>query len=520
MPWLSWLLLLHVNLPLRECIYLKGSKTTCAPLSNQGLYSTVKVSIGDPAQTFDLVADTGSDACIVKDCGCDNCPSDWGSCFGQEQSQSLKLLKVADGIDQSTESPAAIVMSFGSGDISTHVASDKIQLGAVACHFEGILGLGRPQNKTEEIHEVGEDTSKLSIQVPNFLESAGVRRFSLCFNHGDDGILGLKTREHKNLLSSTGQVHWALRFHGVSVGEQEMKVDFCQNSTCSVIPDSGTTLFSGPEDQISSIYEALCKGWQRCRQTHKELHKEMKRLTDEGVRIEGTFERKLGLIESDPQKILKIFEQIVDQTTASADEGHGMLHDPKFVVLCCGFELPPTLTLQLLLEHCERWIGEVDINNEMPELFFYVSGANGNRKKVKLSPNNYVLAKYMDVEVPGVRTVLGFNMSTKQIKHKQVCTMAFTPTDYSTVADGQIWIMGTPLFYEHTVHYDRGSSEGEVGMAFTSQNDVECGHCKGDEIVRSQSLIASKDRAQVGIKSLNFLAHEPIVRNLTGVKFL
>lgn len=63
-----------------------------------------------------------------------------------------------------------------------------------------------------------------------------------------------------------------------------------------------------------------------------------------------------------------------------------------------GFDLPPTLTLQLLLEHCERWIGEVDINAEMPELFFYVSGANGNRKKVKLSPNNYVLAKYMDVE--------------------------------------------------------------------------------------------------------------------------
>lgn len=96
MPWPSWLLLL-VNLPLSECIYLKGSKPTCAPLSNQGLYSTVKVSIGSPAQAFDLVADTGSDACIVKDCGCDNCPSDWGSCFGQEQSESLKLLKAWNG---------------------------------------------------------------------------------------------------------------------------------------------------------------------------------------------------------------------------------------------------------------------------------------------------------------------------------------------------------------------------------------------------------------------------------------
>ena len=44
-----------------------------------------------------------------------------------------------------------------------------------------------------------------------------------------------------------------------------------------------------------------------------------------------------------------------------------------------SFELPAGLTLQLLLEHCEQWIENVDINKEMPPLSFYVSGANGKQ---------------------------------------------------------------------------------------------------------------------------------------------
>ena len=44
------------------------------------------------------------------------------------------------------------------------------------------------------------------------------------------------------------------------------------------------------------------------------------------------------------------------------------------------------------------WIENVDINQEMPDLFFHVSGANGHKQKLKISPHSYVLAKGMDVE--------------------------------------------------------------------------------------------------------------------------
>ena len=194
-----------------------------------------------------------------------------------------------------------------------------------AGHFEGILGLGRPQVKKSEEGKEG----KSKIQVPSFLERAGVRRFSMCFNHNADGTLGLKTPPQENLLSSSGKVHWSLNFHGVSIGEQELRVDFCGSSKCSVIPDSGTTLLSGPEDQVSHIYEALCTSWQRCRQTHIRLQTEMKKLSEKGVEVEGTSEKRLGLLESDPDAVLSIFENIVqhsedsEEAVALADEGQG-----------------------------------------------------------------------------------------------------------------------------------------------------------------------------------------------------
>lgn len=96
LPWLLSMVFLPAHLLfIGHSISVKGGRQdeqTCAPLSNQELYSSVKVSIGDPAQTFDLVADTGSDSCIVKDCTCNQCPAEWGGCFnGRKSSKSFKL---------------------------------------------------------------------------------------------------------------------------------------------------------------------------------------------------------------------------------------------------------------------------------------------------------------------------------------------------------------------------------------------------------------------------------------------
>ena len=43
--------------------------------------------------------------------------------------------------DIGKEAPASMVMSFGSGDISTQVASDQVQIGAVTSSAEGMASL-------------------------------------------------------------------------------------------------------------------------------------------------------------------------------------------------------------------------------------------------------------------------------------------------------------------------------------------------------------------------------------------
>lgn len=40
---------------------------------------------------------------------------------------------------------------------------------------------------------------------------------------------------------------------------------------------------------------------------------------------------------------------------------------------------------QQLLRHCAKWIGDVDLDQEMPKIQFHVAGANGHTKK-RLDP--------------------------------------------------------------------------------------------------------------------------------------
>lgn len=56
----------------------------------------------------------------------------------------------------------------------------------------------------------------------------------------------------------------------------------------------------------------------------------------------------------------------------------------------------------------------------------------------------------------------------KTALHRQVCMLAFSPIDYQTPLNGEVWIFGTPLFYQYTVHYnrqDRSRSES-AGWSF------------------------------------------------------
>ena len=112
-----------------------------------------------------------------------------------------------------------MTIQFGSGDISSRIASGVVGLGNVQTylenglllmrdhtldihtHFEGILGLGRPRQQVGELQG-----QPKGVPMPGLFDQAQVRRFSMCFNHGSDGVLGIHTPKQPESMISVGSM--------------------------------------------------------------------------------------------------------------------------------------------------------------------------------------------------------------------------------------------------------------------------------------------------------------------------
>lgn len=564
------------------------SGETCTPLSNRETYSSVRVSVGHPAQRLDLVADTGSDNCIVKDCSCKLCPSEWGSaCFSDPISSDSFNVPLFDARnyskgevpkDQKAE-PAKMVITFGSGDVAINIASDDVQIGRVKAylknglflmvdhdldiktHFEGILGLGRPGSK-KALRRPGEP---LGVKAPGFFDQAHVQGFSMCFNRKSDGVLGINTKPRKYTMTAVGDLHWALDFQGISVGDETQTLSFCDpksktpemQTACTIIPDSGTTLIAGGEEKIAQLFESICQQWQRCQDVHEKLKQELSKLEKDGVRVtppSGLVDTSVQRHDADGERdanavwvvgraeakrrrvILKTISDVMArhmpgpsigsvrvEAVSALSKGESVADpaeetfDPEPEPLGSA-NLPQSLTIQLLMEHCAKWIGDVDLDQEMPKIQFHVAGANGHTKKLSLSPRSYVMSKNAEVEVDKVRNIFGFPLNVQETEHKEVCMLAFSPIDYQTPLNGEVWIFGTPLFYQYTVHYNRQ----DISMAFVHRDEEVCGKCKGDVILRQprESLINQEvgDHGRLGQDSLHHISTQPLLRNVSGIQ--
>merc|ERR1719482_278456 len=131
------------------------------------------------------------------------------------------------------------------------------------------------------------DASPSPNSYPGFLEQANVAHFSMCFNEGKDGWLGLSKTvpaDHQsNCLPSLGKAHWGVGLFGISVASKSSLLetpvkDVCtkkeagQDSPCGAIIDSGTTVVTGPQDQVNSLLENICDAWPRCSKDYAALN--------------------------------------------------------------------------------------------------------------------------------------------------------------------------------------------------------------------------------------------------------
>eukprot|EP00438_Fugacium_kawagutii_P013387 Skav216493 [mRNA] locus=scaffold1123:516738:518105:- [translate_table: standard] len=454
---------------------------------------------------------------IVKDCDCTKCRPEWGpGCFlGPHHSSSFNVSYVSSFMGDAltgkrvkqAPTEAHMLINYGSGAVATRVASDEVRLGSVKTYmkdgllliidqkldihdrFEGILGLGRPEfqgaPKQPDIPGLGPD---IDLHVPGIFEQADVQRFSMCLNHQADGVLGMNTPQHANPLTSVGRMHWGLDFHGISLGDKKVNLNFCDprskkegmQTACGLIPDSGTTMITGPKKQLEILYEAVCNSWPRCMDLQKQLEIQAAEQVKSGnLRVPGG--------EGDGTKIGSV-------------------------------EVSPVDTLQMLLMQCSDWMAGVDINKEMPTMTFHVAGAHGNKEALVLSPKSYVLLNE-EVQVPMI--IKRGKKDVKVMQQKQVCMMAFSPLAFDTEQNGAVWIMGMPVFYEHTAHYDRGQgNEKGVTIGFTRRDQEACGQCESFSVITRPSLITSSTSQTTGLESLNRLTKPPLMRTSKKLKWM
>lgn len=182
-----------------------------------------------------------------------------------------------------------------------------------------------------------------TYEETGFLESAGVSRFSMCFNEGSaGGALRLNPPVAERTLGNVGHDHWAVDFRGVSIGESTGRVNFCgvegmkpgQETPCAGIPDSGTTAIMGPQGHIDLLFESLCDGWDRCKQNYTEMR------------------------------------ETSSTTSAVASKAE---------------------MFQFLLHNCAAWMEDVDTGiNELPPINFGLRGSDGTEQEVKMPAWSYV----------------------------------------------------------------------------------------------------------------------------------
>ena len=299
---------------------------TCLPNSLLGTFFSAHVCVGTPAQCFDAVADTGSDNVIVPSCICDEVPGTGCGkherCFRGSNRSSTFSIPPTPKIAELTFGSGTIQAAIASDVVSVSGVSANMTNGVllmlnraaleVSGDFQGILGLGLP--KTPAALNMGgtilatEPTPVYSgivaafvcllfpqlcpATVPYhvkrqstpyeeklFLQMAKVDRFSLCFQDAEQpGALRFNLPPFLNAIDQIGELHWGIGLQGMSIGPRNGPSDsgviFCSPETmtpgmtspCGIIPDSGTTLITGPAQQVKALQAELCSKWPRCRE--------------------------------------------------------------------------------------------------------------------------------------------------------------------------------------------------------------------------------------------------------------
>ncbi|XP_019608007.2 cathepsin E [Rhinolophus sinicus] len=220
------------------------------------------VSIGSPPQNFTVIFDTGSSNLWVPSVYCASSACKTHARFYPSQSNTYSA------------SGSHFFIQYGTGSLSGIIGADQVsvegltvvsqQFGEsvtepgqtfVSAEFDGILGLGYPSLAVGGVTPVFDN-----MMAQNLVD---VPMFSVYLSSGPEGsteselIFGGYDHSHfsgsLNWVPVTKQGYWQIALDTIQVGGAVM---FCSEG-CQAIVDTGTSLITGPPDEIKQLQKAI-----------------------------------------------------------------------------------------------------------------------------------------------------------------------------------------------------------------------------------------------------------------------
>ncbi|XP_062315133.1 renin [Osmerus eperlanus] len=222
-----------------------------------------EISIGSPAQMFNVVFDTGSANLWVPSY---NCSPLYTACFTHNRYDASKSrTHIGNGTGFSIQYASGNVRGFLSEDVVVVGGIPVVQVFAEAtalpaipfifAKFDGVLGMGYPNVAIDGITPVFDRIMSQHI----LKEEVFSVYYSRDPSHSPGGELVLGGTDPNyytgsfHYLGTTESGKWEVNMKGVSVGEEML---FCREG-CTTVIDTGSSYITGPASSVSVLMKTI-----------------------------------------------------------------------------------------------------------------------------------------------------------------------------------------------------------------------------------------------------------------------